>query len=391
MNSAKPNTVLDDFYRFLLSAPTAQQVSDYQFPLAMRARMTRLVGRRQQKTISSAEDIELDELIHAVELLTISFDRLLPNQWDNYPILTRLSRRELRIMLTKADPIIFNETLQFLQDDPRTMGSGYAKQVMWKYIKRYDLNADQLAILEATALNYLKRRSTIEFKYMFQTMARIASSSFWAKVEQASQSDVPTTGLNAACMLPYSRGVEAGEQFRLIYQQEQFQKRWAAAKASTTVHMKMDEFIALLHTAEFWGNCQTISQSIKPSDLPIIYYNPTYDSEVASLDYRYCRAQLVIPKLRELLFSEYGPWQFDVKEIELYAIFVLKKIGTPAAVTTLLEFMEKRIDHKFESPSKSIISSAVYKALAYIGTPEALQAIHTRQQIELSQSEGVHP
>lgn len=277
MASVLPVSSLDDFYRFLLSTPTAQQIVEYQRRLTFLERLNELVAHRQLKMITIDEDAELDTLIQAIDLLTVSFERLVHNPVEHYSTLGRLSRRELRRMLTSADLTIFDETLQFLLDDPLTMGAGYMKQLMWKYIKRYNLNADQMATLEAAALNYLKRRMTPEFTYMCQTMARIAPSAFWAKIEQASQSDDPKIRLNASCLLPYARGVEAGEQFRQNGGREHRRRRWAAEREYASILPTMADLIALLHTPEFWENSQIVSQMPKSSDLPIVYYDPGYD------------------------------------------------------------------------------------------------------------------
>ncbi len=72
---------------------------------------------------------------------------------------SKYRRAELRHALKRAEPAIRDDLIRFLQDDSRAFGSGYAKEVIWKYIKRYDLNEDQIHMLEEAAFKYLSQCS----------------------------------------------------------------------------------------------------------------------------------------------------------------------------------------------------------------------------------------
>jgi hypothetical protein len=83
-----------------------------------------------------------------------------------YEIISQYSRRALRHALKRADLVIFEDVLNFLEDDPKTFGSGYMKEDMWHYIRRYPLNNTHIARLENAALQYLQPPMSCEFEYM---------------------------------------------------------------------------------------------------------------------------------------------------------------------------------------------------------------------------------
>lgn len=129
------------------------------------------------------------------------------------------SRKELRHAIKRAEPSIFEDILHFLEDDPMTFGSGYAKELMWQYIRRHALNESDIRRLERAALNYLERPMEREFRRMCQTMSIIATPFFWQEVEKRLESENPVTQLNAYCLFPYSKGVDVGEQQYHIFRE----------------------------------------------------------------------------------------------------------------------------------------------------------------------------
>ncbi|MEL6524817.1 MAG: hypothetical protein AAFQ07_03810 [Chloroflexota bacterium] len=128
------------------------------------------------------------------------------------------SRRDLRRAIKRADPKFFEPALTYLEDDPYTFGSGYRKVDIWRYIRRYDLKKKHIRRLEQAALPYLERPMEREFKPMCQTMCRIATDTFWEKVEKRLHSDVPQVQINAYCLNAYADGITAGEKRRLWLQ-----------------------------------------------------------------------------------------------------------------------------------------------------------------------------
>lgn len=129
--------------------------------------------------------------------------------------LRELSRKELRHALTRADPALFEEVLQYLEADSLHFGSGYDKELFWRYIRRYDLKEQHIKRLCAVALKYLERPMSREFQRMCLAMAYLGMTEFWEQVQAAAESDNPRVQVNAYCLLPYANGVEAGERNRL--------------------------------------------------------------------------------------------------------------------------------------------------------------------------------
>lgn len=129
--------------------------------------------------------------------------------------LRELSPKELRHALTRADPALLEEVLQYLEADSFHFGSGYDKELFWRYIRRYDLKEQHIKRLCAAALKYLERPMSREFQRMCLAMAYLGTTEFWEQVKAATESDNPCVQVNAYCLLPYAGGVEAGERNRL--------------------------------------------------------------------------------------------------------------------------------------------------------------------------------
>ena len=137
---------------------------------------------------------------------------------ENYYCFTHLSRKELRHAIKHADSKIFDDAIRYLEDDPNTFGSGYIKEILWKYIRRYDLKTQHILRLENADLKYLHRPMSHEYKYMCQTMCRIARDEFWIRVRnECLASDNKWVKINTLCLIPYSQGMEVGETYRLAW------------------------------------------------------------------------------------------------------------------------------------------------------------------------------
>lgn len=128
---------------------------------------------------------------------------------------SHLNRKELRHAVKRADMSIFEGLIEFLVDDPYVFSSGYDKEKIWKYIRRYDLSPNDRERLENAALQYLFRPMSREFRYMCQTMCRIASDDFWENIKTYLDSNDEIVKLNASCLYPYSESMKAGERLRL--------------------------------------------------------------------------------------------------------------------------------------------------------------------------------
>ena len=160
---------------------------------------------------------------------------------DNY------SRKGLRQALRRADPELFEIALRFLEEDPYTFGTGYCKEMIWKYIKRYELQPSHLKRLERVALNYLEYPMSREYKYMCQTMSRLGSPGFWQAVQAHMDSDKSVVALNAYCLFPYSKGIYAGEKRRLYLKRLTTHMRWGSGNWFKS---------AILHLRGFDGTCR---------------------------------------------------------------------------------------------------------------------------------------
>src|SRR5436189_164595 len=92
-----------------------------------------------------------------------------------------LDRPELRQALKHADISIFERVLQFLENDPRTFGSGYAKVMMWRYIRRYYLHhySKGLASGEGKRLELKQMKREIRSREGRSKNPYYGGSSFW--------------------------------------------------------------------------------------------------------------------------------------------------------------------------------------------------------------------
>lgn len=282
-------------------------------------------------------------------------------------------RRDLRHALKQADPAIFEDSLHFLEDHPRIMASGYAREIIWRFVKRYDLSAESIERLEKVALGYLERPMSREFRFMCQTMARIATQEFWDKVEAKLNSDNPRIQVNAYCLFAYSRGIYAGEKQRLALKGYKWRLR-----PREFYYLPDDDFLALVLEAENWPNGIVVRREVNNSDLPIVYYNPRNDMEFASLDMSACRTEIMFPKLTQILTL--GRMGSLTTTNRLYTIYLLQQMNQSSVVPILIDFLRNKVDYKYEGVTKHILQGAALKVLKYYSTPEALNVIEQHRE-----------
>lgn len=297
---------------------------------------------------------------------------------------SKYKRAELRQAVQRADPTIFEDLIRFLQDDSRAFGSGYAKEIIWKCIKRYDLKEDHIHKLEEAAFQYLSRPMSREFKLMCQTMSRIATPSFWEKVKSELGSDNPIIQINSYCLHAYSGGIYAGEKQRLYLEKLKTELRWHFINRSDDY--SVEELLALMYEAENWPEGNIIYQEPKPEDLPIIYYDPRYDTNFASLNIALSHKKVVEEKLSIVLSS--GTLSSFAAEGWLYAVYLLGKIDDPDVIKILATFLKQKVDYKFEGIVKSIARRSVIDALKNYKTAEARNLIQYYEQIDREDTEA---
>jgi len=285
------------------------------------------------------------------------------------------SLKDLRHALMSAEPGLLSGVLQFIIDDPKTFRSGYYKQVIWKYVKRYSLSEGDIHQLEQTVLNkYLTRPMCPEFKYMCQTMGRIATLASWDQVRDQLDSDNQISKINASCLYPYSKGILDGEKQRLTLRQQERKHRYELLykedfRNSFLPYEIIDDII---NDKNNWRGRMIVTQAPYIADLPIAYYSvPPRDYHLVELKLEELNRSQVLPKIRDALLkgqlhNSHTAW--------LYLFYLLYRLHDPESVPIIAEFLQEKIDWKiFDSPSKGITLTCVCKALQVIGTSDALE------------------
>ncbi|GAB5493641.1 MAG: hypothetical protein Phog2KO_38560 [Phototrophicaceae bacterium] len=289
------------------------------------------------------------------------------------------SRRELRQALKRADKTLFDKVLKFLEDDPNTFGSGYSKAMIWRYIRRYELDENSKLCLENTVINnYLKRPMQREFKRMCQTMSYIGSDNFWEVVESYIRSDNKIEKINSYCLSFYSKGLQAGETKRLElkarkrkYQRQRFAKSKRHYRYPDDGNFYFGDHIwNILQNESMWVDKQIIYREPLEKDIPIVR-RQGYD-KLATLDYQYCRVPNVIEKLEFILWD--GTY-YDITTVGAwcYIFYIFGELGSIQALATIEYFYLYRIEHKFGSATKWYIVQSICRALERIDSPKARQ------------------
>jgi hypothetical protein len=302
-----------------------------------------------------------------------------------YALIDQYSRRELRHALKRADPAIFEDVLNFLEDDPKTFGSGYVKEDMWRYIRRYPLDETHIARLENAALKYLKRPMSREFRDMCRAMTWIATPDFWSRVAEKIQSDNPQEQVNAWSLYGYSNGILAGEKRRLECKTNiHYGIAWRYKHQLSYTDHTSDRLLALLYEARYWYEGQVVHRDPNPDDLPVVYYMAQTKSEAkedrkfAALDMSAANIDMLLPELERFLM-EGMYWTLTVASW-LYIIYLMRQMNDARVVPVLIKFLETRVDYKFESVTKSVLTGSVLKVLRYYATPEALAVVEAPRE-----------
>ncbi|GEM_PF-3564226 len=301
----------------------------------------------------------------------------------------QLSRKELRHAIKRADLDILEDAIVFLEDDPRTFGSGYAKELIWKYIKRYNLSTEQVARLENAAIQYLFRPMSREFKYMCQTMAWIASDSFWDTVQPYLDSDNPRAQVNSYCLYRYSGGLIAGEKLRLQLDAIKYAVRWYVIRSQPDqiqVHppITVEELLIRVEHESNWYNGKVIYREVR-SDNPSIYYDfAKLDKEFACLDVEASNKNQLLKTFDLVLSTGFKIEQYYVTW--LYTIYLLGQIKEVRAVEILKRFLKGKIEFEYGS-YRNHLEMLVLKTLRKYGTSEAMEVVRRYKKRELIYSD----
>ncbi len=287
-------------------------------------------------------------------------------------IFKNYSSKELRHALKRADAAIFEDVLRFLKDDLPSFGTGYIKEMMWKYIMRFELQPTHLELLETISLKCLERPMCREHKNMYQTMSRIASPEFWKAVKDRLNSDNTIVALNAYCLFPYSQGIYEGEKQRLILKRLKRYMWWG--EGSWFKPLFVDTIKAIIYDRANWQDGQSIGGNIRSSHI----LGPSYDEEFIRIDWTQSIPEVLIPRLGQAL-SKCRPDIYSLRQSVDYVAYAMGKIAHPLAGPILINFLEQKVDWRFNSSAKQKIYTIICTALGQIGTPEALEAISNRQ------------
>ena len=149
--------------------------------------------------------------------------------------------RELKQLVKHADPTLLENLIRFLQIDSIGYRTGYSKEIVWRYVRRYPLSDVHIQRLEEAAFTHLARPMTSEFKFMCQTMSHIATEAFWKRVEGVLQADNPIMQINGYCLYAYSKGIYAGEKQRLELKKIKRELRWRYLKSNQ--HYRVDDLL----------------------------------------------------------------------------------------------------------------------------------------------------
>jgi hypothetical protein len=137
------------------------------------------------------------------------FDKAKPNQFPRE--WNRESLFALQEAVKKQNPDALSIAISFLEADVTTIGSGYAKERIWKYVVKYNLDERAIRRLCHIALRYLDKPIQREFWYMCRAITRIADNEFWQHVKAKTLALDPLIGVRATYLYEYSKGINAGE------------------------------------------------------------------------------------------------------------------------------------------------------------------------------------
>jgi hypothetical protein len=276
--------------------------------------------------------------------------------------------RELRQLVKHAEPTLLENLIRFLQIDSIGYRTGYSKEIVWRYIRRYSLSEDHIQRLEEAAFKCLGRPMTAEFKFMCQTMSHLATEAFWKRVEGVLQADNPIIQINAYCLYAYSKGIYAGEKQRLEMKKVKFQL-FVAYYIYYRAY-SVEDLITLIQAAENWPDGEVRYRKPIEVDMPIF----NFDNElIASLDLAVSNKDVVFRNLGEALLT--GVLHPETVDTWVYTIFLLGQLDYPEAVGLLIDFMNQKLDFVPNSYYKKMPAHMVQSILNHYGTPEALEAV----------------
>ena len=115
--------------------------------------------------------------------------------------------------------------IDFLVADPMHFRSGYLKQDLWHWSKRWALLPSDIARLERAALVNLQRAISREFREMCCAMAKHGTAAFWSEVERTASSEDAQLAKRATLLRDFRvSAAHGGQKFRAFIR-ESFDRR----------------------------------------------------------------------------------------------------------------------------------------------------------------------
>jgi hypothetical protein len=291
--------------------------------------------------------------------------------------ISNYSLAELRHHIKRADPTLLENFIRFLENDPIDYRTGYDKEIVWRYIRRYPLNDEQIHRLEESAFRCLARPMTREFKFMYQTMSHIAREAFWKRVKALLQADNPIVQINAYCLYAYSKGIYAGEKLRLEMKEVNFQL-FVSYHTYYSAY-SVEALLTLIKSPENWPDGVVCYRQPYAADIPTFNYGHNDDALFTSLDVAMSYKDVMLNNLSMVLSA--GILHPEVVNPWNYAIYLLEQLNTPEAVQILIDFMNQKLDFAINSYWRKEVSKMVWRVLKYYGTPAALESINQLESI----------
>lgn len=290
----------------------------------------------------------------------------------------KLYRKGLRHSLVRTDRTYLGEFVEFLEEDPYSFGTGYAKEKIWKYIWRYDLSDKQQKSLERAALKYLGRPMSREFRPMSKCMCRIGTQSFWNKVRHQLKSNSPMTRLNAACLHPYSEGMAVGEFYRMTMRSYYWYGRRPQG------HLRVyhaNDLLDLMKAPRNWRNGKIVQVETNLVDLPIIDPMVTeMEKSLVWLQFEHSRKTHILDMLKVILTS--GIATIFSENAWHYCLYALCRIDDERAVPIVNQFIHNWDFFELSIKDKDRLLMACLKVLRHYNTLEALDTLETYKEMD---------
>ena len=116
--------------------------------------------------------------------------------------------------------------IDFLVADPMHFRSGYVKEELWRWSKRWALLPSDVLRLQRAALVTLTRPMSREFRTLCAAMAKHGTSAFWREVETLAGVNDPHYAKRASLLLEFRVNAGHGGLKLRAFMRESFDRKW---------------------------------------------------------------------------------------------------------------------------------------------------------------------